>query len=415
MNYSDSSSSRSHTPRAIHAFLLLITSSLTVLLTAVIGPSLPQMQKHFADVPGANYLVSLSVTTPMLVMAILSIFIGVISDRFGRKRMLVWAALLYAIFGTAPLWLDSLYAILVSRIFIGVAEAALITCSTTMIGDYYTGARRQKFIVLQTTVAATSAVLLNMVGGVIGELGWRAPYTIYAVSLLLMPLMQIYLWEPKPAGTVDDATLHSQDEPGITFRPALLIGICVMTTFGSLVFLIVPVHLGYLFGALGVESPQAIGLAFAANSVGVVAGTFVFGWVIASRMRVPLQIALSVAIAGVGFVLMGRAIDPMYLTAAAVVNGFGCGMLLPALNSWNMRELPFSHRGLGTGAYMSSLFLGFFINPLIVVSLSEAMGGRAAAVLMVGWVMIAVAFGALGITARKRKTKGYRKSAAALF
>lgn len=415
MNYSDSLSSRSHTPRGIHAFLLLITSSLTVLLTAVIGPTLPQMQKHFADVPGANYLVSLSITAPMLVMAILSIFIGAIADRFGRKRMLVWGALLYAIFGTAPLWLDSLYVILVSRIFIGVAEAALITCSTTMIGDYYSGARRQKFIVLQTTVSATSAILLNMVGGVIGELGWRAPYTIYALSLLLVPLMQIYLWEPKLSGNVDDATLHSQDEPGITFRPALLIGICVTTVFGAMVFLIVPIHLGYLFASLGVESSQAIGLAYAANSVGVVTGTLIFGWVIASRMRVPLQIALSVAIAGVGFVLMGWATDPMYLTAATVVNGFGCGMLLPTLTSWNMRELPFAHRGLGTGAFMSSLFLGFFINPLIIVYLSEVMGGRATVVLMVGWVMIVVAFGALGTAVLKRQSKNYRKSATALF
>ena len=74
--------------RPIHAVLLLTTCVLTALVTAVLGPVLPKMQAHFADVPHAEYLVPLTLTVPMLMMAFLSIVAGGLSDRYGRKRML---------------------------------------------------------------------------------------------------------------------------------------------------------------------------------------------------------------------------------------------------------------------------------------------------------------------------------------
>jgi len=45
----------------------------------------------------------------------------------------------YAIFGTAPLWLDSLPQIFASRVLLGATEAALMTVSSSMIGDYFCG------------------------------------------------------------------------------------------------------------------------------------------------------------------------------------------------------------------------------------------------------------------------------------
>src|SRR5439155_1417661 len=79
------------------------------------------------------------------------------------------------------------------------------------------------------------------------------------------------------------------------------------------------------------------------------------------------------------------------MVVGVVVNGLGCGLLLPTLVTWNMRELPFERRGLGTGAFMSSFFLGQFVNPIIVISLAGAVGGRPTAVQIIGWVLLAMA------------------------
>ena len=388
-------------PRLVHAFILLITSGLTTLATAILGPSLPKMQAYFAGVPHADYLVPLTLTVPMLAMAFLSVLAGTLADRYGRKRLLVGSTAIYAVCGTAPIWLDTLPGILASRALLGVAEAVLMTVSTTMIGDYYAGERRQKYMALQTTVAAVSAFILNNLGGAVGELGWRAPYAMYACSLPLALLMAIYLWEPKADTAVSHSTTHVDDDPGVTFRVGRLVGICLVALGVGVSFLIVVVHLGYIFTSVGVHSPAAIGVAFGLNSLGVIAGTLCFGWITSRYLRVPEQLALAAGLAGLGFVGLAVASSYATLTAAAVVNGLGCGLLLPTAVTWNMRELPFAHRGLGVGAFQSSLFFGMFLNPVLVVSLDRALGSRALAVGVVGLALIGLAVVAALVGARQ--------------
>lgn len=389
-------------PRWIHAFILLVTSGLSVLVTALLGPSLPLMQQHFADVPGVDYLVPLTMAVPMLMMALLSVFVGLLSDRVGRKRLLVGATLLYGFFGTAPLYLEGLGAIVASRSALGVMEAVLMTVSTTMIGDYYRGAQRERFMALQVTVASTSAFLLNNLGGVIAEHGWRAPYMVYAISFVLVPLMAFYLWEPLAHGR-DGQVLaeHGDDTP---FSARLLGGICAMGIVTGLVFLVVPVHFAYLFNAIGVQAPAQIGMAYGLNSLGVITGTLVFGWVFARRLPVALQIGLSSLVAAVGFLLMQQAHSYETLVLAGMLNGLGCGILLPTMVTWTMRSLPLAQRGMGNGAFQSSFCFGEFLSALTVVGLQNLLGGqRAAAVGVIGLALALLGAGALLIGFTRRR------------
>ncbi len=381
----------SSAPRAVSGVLsalLLLTSGLSVLLTAIVGPSLPQMERHFAATPHVSYWVSLAVTAPMLAMVLTSIFVGLLSDRIGRKRMMVWACLAYSVFGLAPLLLDSLHAIVISRLCIGVAEAVLMTCSTTLIGDYFTGAKREKFMGLQMAVSAVAAVLLNLLGGYLGEFGWRLPYTVYAVGLLMMPFMHICLWEPVPAG---GALPRFDQEQGPTFRPGLLLLICVATLVAAAAFMVAPVSMGYLFYTLGEQQTRIIGMAYAVNSIAIMAGSIAFAYWLGPRLSVITQLVASTLLTGLGFVLIGNAGSVGALTLAGAVTGLGCGLLFPALTSWNMRELPDSKRGFGTGASMSAMYLGFFVSPLLVVAFSDAAGGRAAVIAGAGVALVVLA------------------------
>jgi MFS family permease len=156
--------------------LLMTGSCLPILGAVLIAPVLPKMQDHFDAVPGAKVLVPMALTVPALSLALLAPFAGVIVDRLGRKRLLVVATGLYALCGTAPLWLDSLGAIVASRALVGVTEAAIMTCCTTLIGDYYTGRVRDRYLALQTMCASASATAFFVIGGAAGSVGWRAPF-----------------------------------------------------------------------------------------------------------------------------------------------------------------------------------------------------------------------------------------------
>ncbi|MGI4855577.1 MAG: MFS transporter [Janthinobacterium lividum] len=391
-----------------HGCLLLSTVICGTLAATVIGPVLPTMQRHFAAIPHIATLVPVVVTIPMLVLAALAIFIGWAADHIGRKRIMVGGLVLYAIAGTAPLYLDSIYLILASRALVGVAEAAVMTCSTTMIGDYFTGNERDRYVSLQTTFASISAFIFNLMGGMLGEHGWRIPFAVYAVTLVLAPLVQIFIWEPArrhigKIGTPQPGCVDDNAEPD--FNGWVLAQVCVVAFLAGVVFLMVPVHLAFMLVELGVHASNQIGMSYAMNSLGVILGTLSFGWLLVGRFKVLHQLLIGTVVCGLGFVLMGGAHDYTSMTLGAAVNGFGCGLVLPAATGWALRTLPVARRAIGIGAFMASQFLGYFCNPLIVMPMVAHMGSRLPVVNLWGILLIVVAvvvlIGSFGTDRRK--------------
>jgi MFS family permease len=360
-------------------------SCLPVLGAVLIAPVLPKMQDHFDSVPGAKTLVPVVLTVPALALALLAPFAGVVVDRLGRKRLLVVATVLYAVFGTAPLWLDSLGAIVASRVLVGITEAAIMTCCTTLIGDYYTGRVRDRYLALQTMCASASATAFFVIGGAAGSAGWRAPFWIYAVGLLLAPLMATAL--PKPR--------EKAAEPAVEARPfpvRRLAGICALTVFGAMVFYTVPVETAYLLDDLGITSTGVIGLATALASAATVAGSIAFTRLPGTPVgRLPLVFVLC----GTGFVVMALADGPVLLIAGAVLNCLGTGVLLPSLLTTAMSRLEYADRGRGTGLWTAAFFFGEFVCPLVLIGLESVVGSLAGAVGVLGLASGAVAAGLL--------------------
>ncbi|WP_128377247.1 MFS transporter [Streptomyces cavernae] len=379
--------------------LLMAGSCLPILGAVLIAPVLPQMRDHFAAVPGVDALVPMALTVPALSLALLAPFAGVIVDRLGRKRLLVVSTVLYAILGTAPLWLDSLGAIVASRALVGVAEAAIMTCCTTLIGDYYSGKQRDRYLALQTMCASISATAFFVLGGAAGSAGWRTPFWAYAVSLLLAPAMAAFLPKPRPADRTaapsPAATISEPVKRGFPWRP--LAGTCALTVFGAVVFYTVPVEMAFLLDDMGVTDPGMIGLATAVSSFAVVIGAGVF----AKSVRTPSNWLPPVfGLCALGFAVMWLAPNPVVLTIGAVINCLGGGIMLPSLLTLAMSKLEYADRGRGTGLWTGSFFIGQFICPLVVLALTAAVGSLTNAV---GVLAIAGTLGAAGLALSARR------------
>ncbi|WP_406131563.1 MFS transporter [Streptomyces sp. NBC_00989] len=376
--------------------LLMAGSCLPILGAVLIAPVLPKMQEHFASVPGAKALVPLALTVPALVLAVLAPFAGVIVDRLGRKRLLIVATLLYSVFGTAPLWLDSLGAILASRALVGVTEAAIMTCCTTLIGDYYSGQQRVKYLALQTMCASASATVFFVVGGAAGSAGWRMPFWVYAVSLVLAPLMVSALPDAGNRAAADEAPVKaSKAQRRFPWRQ--LVGVCTLTFFGAMVFYTVPVEMSYLLDDLGVKNTGVIGLATALASAATMGGAITFSRL--KRSPEPM-LPTALAVCAVGFGVMFFAGSAPLLVIGAVINCVGAGILLPALLTSAMSRLAFEDRGRGTGLWMAAFFGGEFVCPLILLAGESAVGSLAGAVGVLSVVTVLVAGGLLA--ARRR-------------
>ncbi|MEU6918449.1 MFS transporter [Streptomyces olindensis] len=385
----------------LRVILLMAGSCLPILGAVLIAPVLPKMEDHFASVPGAKALVPLALTVPALSLALLAPFAGVIVDRLGRKRLLIVATALYAVFGTAPLWLESLGAIIASRALVGVAEAAIMTCCTTLIGDYYSGRQRVKYLTLQTMCASMSATAFFVLGGAVGSAGWRMPFWIYAVSLLIAPLMAVALPNPAAGPAADGAPAADEAPARAETRRAFpwrqLAGICALTFFGAMVFYTVPVEMAYLLDDVGVESSGVIGMATAAASAATVAGAMSFARLKRSPEPVlPVVFALCAA----GFSVMFLAGNAPLLVVGAVINCLGTGMLLPALLTSAMSRLAFEDRGRGTGLWTAAFFGGEFVCPLVLLAVESQVGSLSGAVGLLG---LAAALVAAGLVAARRR------------
>ena len=189
----------------------------------LIAPVLPRMSQIFRDQPHHELLISLISTFPALFVALLAWPSGVLGDHLGHKRLLMWAAGLYAVFGTAPLWLSSLPQILASRALVGVAEAAVMTCSITLIGALFDGVPQQRYLALQAGTAPLAALVLFAVGGSLGELDWRYPFAAYAFGLVLFLLVSLFIREPMPASRSDNLDSAIKPVVSVDWPPLLAV------------------------------------------------------------------------------------------------------------------------------------------------------------------------------------------------
>ncbi len=387
-------------PGWLQITLILFTVCLSVLVTAVLGPSLPKMQAYYSSVELAPQLVPLAMTVPMLMMAIFSIPAGKLSDRFGRKRPLVIGCFAYAVLGTAPLYLGSLQAIVASRIALGIVEALVVVIGITLIGDFFEGRKRERILALQTTTAAVSAVVLNNVGGVLGDVSWRAPYFVYLIGFVLAVMMIFYLWEPeKPVRSTLDKSISHENEPtpSLGISSGMLVFMGFIVVFGGLVFLTIPVNLGFLFDAIGVKSVAQIGAAYGLNSLSVAIGSFLFGWGLSGRVKTSSQYAIASCLLAIGFFGMSSAESYASLTIYSVVASLGAGILLPTLVVWATSLFPLQKRGVGSGVYNSCINFGNFLSGIIVVLLATWLGSRADAMMLFAIILSVLCVSALVI------------------
>lgn len=360
------------TPRPVHprwlAAALLAVSSLTVMAGTPIAPALPEIAAHFAGVADAELLVKLVLTLPGLFIAVFAPVMGALADRFGRKKLLLASAALYGLGGASGLFVDSLFAILVGRAVLGIAVAGIMTTSMALVGDYFTGAARHRFMGLQAAFTGYGGVVFLTVGGALASVGWRMPFLVYLIAPLLLPLLAWALHEPeRPA----HPTVHTDGRGRLPLGPLAAI---YAAAFGVMAaFYLIPVQIPFHLKSLGGASPALAGMAIAASTLASALISPMFPRVKA-RLSHPGVLALSLAVAGTGLVLVSLSGAYWQVLLSLAVVGSGLGIHFPNISTWLMAVSPDHLRGRLFGGMTTALFLGQFLSPVIGEGLSRTVG-----------------------------------------
>ncbi|MGB3796230.1 MAG: MFS transporter [Alteraurantiacibacter sp.] len=349
--------------------IILAASVMPIMAIISLVPVLPLLMREFGGEAGSEFLVPMALTIPALCVAIFSPVAGWLSDRLGRKNLLVAALVLYAGFGIIPWFLTDLFQIIGARVALGIVEAIIMTVATALIGDYFEGERREKWIALQIAFGSLAAIALIAVGGGLGEaLGSRGPFLLYLLALPVALAAALGLFEPATHSRSEDTT-----KSGFPFGAVFPL---VLTTLGvGVIFYTMIVQLGPILERSGTVSPGVIGLIGAGTNLGVAAGSLIFNKLKSRAGPHLLLVGLIVATAGYAGAALSSQLAS--ISVFAVVACIGSGILLPNMLTWTMRRLPAPMRGRGMGMWTGSFFLGQFLAPLViaaVVQVSRTLG-----------------------------------------
>lgn len=367
--------------------LLLCGSCLPILGAVLLGPVLAEVQAHFIATPNVAALTPVMLTIPALMIAVFSPLAGWLADRFGRRRLLLIGLLVYTLFGTAPLYLQGLHAIVLSRAGLGLAEAVVMTICTALIGDYFEGRSRMLWLSLQGAVASFAAAVFFGLGGALGEFGWRTPFWLYVAGIVMFPFALKLLWEPSRPHRLTPH-LGAQTLPwrvlAVAYPFALVTGIAL---------LMVPIQLSFILHGLGLDSPATAGLLSAGNQASVLAGALLFRLLV--RFGYVPVFGGGFFAAGAGLLLVSVSKGQGGLLLGGCLNGFGCGLLLVGLITWALAALPSKVRGVGAGGFNSCVFLGEFLSPLVILLLRHGGVSLVSAMAFCGWGLVALILPAL--------------------
>ncbi|SED23695.1 MFS transporter [Bradyrhizobium erythrophlei] len=369
--------------------VIILASILPVMGVVLISPIAPLLKAAFENQPGGSYLAAAALTAPALAVAVCSPMVGALIDRIGARRMLITALLAYALIGIAPLWLDSLPTLIIARLALGIAEAVILTANLALLAGYFEGQRRSRWIAYQTSAAALGATGLYILGGVLGQVGWRAPFAAYGVSGLIALAAAIALFEP--SRTVAVRSYSPARRLGIMTLVNVLV-LCVVTVLSAVMFYVIPIQFAVLLAEVGVKSSAQFGFLIAIAGLGNPVGAFAFRFV----SRIPTSLIMGVAggVAAIGLGLVAIADALPLVVAGAFINQIGCGIFVPAMAAATMQALPPERRGIGGGSWVTSFFSGQFLSPLFVeLMINTAHGVRG------GFVYLALATLVVGIAA----------------
>ncbi|MFB0874823.1 MULTISPECIES: MFS transporter [unclassified Sphingobium] len=388
-------SSATRTPGVPQGLTVIIAGFLPIMAIVSMFPAVPAMIQHFSADPNAGWKVPAMVSAPGLTIAVVALFVGMLVDRFGRRKLLLVSTLFYGFFGAVPFLLESLDAIYASRLLLGLSEAAILTTLNTLIADYWDERGRRNWLTLQGLIGPGLSSLMIFFAGTLAAWRWNGIFLLYLVAFPIFLAMLRYMYEPQSERAAAAAAAPAGATPWRVF--ATIGGV---TLFSSILYYVFIINGGLVWQELGVSDPGKIGRITALPSLFVLLGAVIYWLLGRNGVSSRGQLSAFLATLGAGLAIIGLATDWRMMVLGMAVQQTGAGMGVVTLIYWAQGQLPYAHRGRGMGVWTACFFFGQFVSPLIVSMVRAQTGTMQGAFLMAGIVGIAGAAAALVIIGR---------------
>jgi len=359
--------------------VLAALTAVTPLATDIYVPALPELA---ASLPASEAAVQLTMTAFLVGLAVGQLVFGPVSDRVGRKPVLVVGASAFVVLSVVCALASSVEVLVVARLLQGMAGAAGIVVARAMITDRFAGpAAARRFAVLAAIVFVAPIVAPGLGGALLGLGPW--PWVFVALAVIGVVLLAGVLWLPESLPVTrrtSGGAVATVRATGRLLTRRALVGCILVLGLGFGAFFTYVAGATFVFQGIYGLSDTQFSLVFMANAVGMLAAGIVFGR-LAGRvsLRTVVSCGLGLALSAAVALLLLGGLGFGATWACLFVMVFAFGLCVPALVTLSQelgRDAPGATSGLvGCGQFvfgaaaapLTGLFGAGSVTPLAVI------------------------------------------------
>lgn len=360
----------SNQKRTLDLSALAIVPFIMVLGNSMLIPILPRIKQELNI---SQLEVSLIITLFSISAALMIPFLGFLSDRYGRKKVIIPSLFLFAaggvLAGLAAWFLSDRPAyitILIGRAIQGVGAAGTTPIVMALVGDIFKGGMQSKALGIVEATNGLGKVASPILGTLIAFVTWFAPFFSFSI-LCLIAIIGVWFLTVEPPLTSEPQKLSAYlssvvsifKENGRWLIASFFIGtIGLFVLFGVLFYLSDILETRYQIDGLRKGYILAIPLLAMATT------SYLTGKVIQKRFLFMKSLII------IGLFVMATALFPLiffdqllWLIILLAINGIGTGLTLPCINSFITGSVGKAKRGMITSLYGSVRFGGVALGP----------------------------------------------------
>jgi DHA1 family bicyclomycin/chloramphenicol resistance-like MFS transporter len=328
--------------------LTLLLSFLTAIGPLSMDMYLPSLPDIARTLHAPTVQAQLTISSYLFGFAIGQIFYGPLSDRAGRKPVLLVALLLYGAASVGCAIAPSMHGLIEMRFAQAMGGAGAIVLARAMVRDLYSGARAGRELSLMGAITGIAPIVAPMIGGILQTaFGWRSTFVLLVVFAVVATAAAVLLLPETMRQRTRDP--FSWSAVGALYRSVATnrgflayIGI-ISTSFVGLFAWVSGAPIVMQSGHYGLK-PLAFGLIYAVATAG-----YMFGTAIGTRtvMRFGLDRLIgagTIVLMTGGFIMvLVVALDlanVIWLVIAMTIYLTGLGLALPSAMAGALTPFP---------------------------------------------------------------------------
>jgi DHA1 family bicyclomycin/chloramphenicol resistance-like MFS transporter len=305
-------------------------------------PALPAIQDAFGAPRSA---VQATVSVYLLAFACGILLVGPLSDRLGRRPVLLGGISIFLVGSLLAAVAPSLPVLIAARVIQALGSAAGLTVARAVAGDVFHGADLARMLATVTMAMMLGTTIAPWVGGQLLAYGWHASFWVMlGVAALVLLAAYTLMPETRRADKRGETAAELWREAKLILRNPLFTGYTIQAGVIYAIFLAFIAVTPYIMARTLQRPETEFGIYYMVLSAGYFAGNFFvsgFGRRYSAESLMYVGLALQVAGAALGllFALLGY-LTPGFLFFPQLPLAFGQGLALPHISARAVQLAP---------------------------------------------------------------------------